>query len=230
MIAKKSPPHKRQAALCVLQFGRVPFRIDESNAREGRTVLNIREDKAAQRRRGIEARRSLGEAERAAANAALCRHLEALPAWQEARRVLAYAAFGGEADLSALLVQAARAGKTIAYPLCGEDCSMEAALPGGPEGWERGKYGIRTPVRETARILPPEELDLVLLPCTAFDAGCRRLGMGKGYYDRYLPRCTRAAAIGIAFEAQKTERVAVEPHDRRLDGFLTERGFYSWKK
>lgn len=192
--------------------------------------MNIREEKAAQRRQGIEARRSLGEAERTAANAGLCRNLEALPVWQKARRVLAYAAFGGEADLSALLEQAARAGKTIAYPLCGEDCAMEAALPGGPDGWETGKYGIRTPVRETARILPPEQLDLVLLPCTAFDADCRRLGMGKGYYDRYLPRCTRAAAIGIAFEAQKTERVAVEPHDRRLDGFLTERGFYPWKK
>ena len=28
--------------------------------------------------------------------------------------------------------------------------------------------------------------------------------MGKGYYDRYLPRCKNAVKIGIAFEAQRS--------------------------
>ena len=51
--------------------------------------------------------------------------------------------------------------------------------------------------------LQPEQLDLVLVPCTAFDAGCYRVGMGKGYYDRYLPYCTRAVKIGIALEVQR---------------------------
>ena len=40
--------------------------------------------------------------------------------------------------------------------------------------------------------------DLVLVPCTAFDAACRRVGKGKGYYDRYLPRCRNAVALGVA--------------------------------
>ena len=80
-----------------------------------------------------------------------------------------------------------------------------------------------------AAVLPPETLDLVLAPCTAFDAGCYRVGMGKGYYDRYLPRCTRAAVYGIAYEAQRVEAVAAGPLDVRLDGIITERGVYTWK-
>ena len=83
-----------------------------------------------------------------------------------------------------------RKAKTLAYPVCGEAYSLTAAVP-GPDGWEMGQYGIRTPILSRSEILLPEALDLVLVPCTAFDADCFRVGMGKGYYDRYLPRCKK---------------------------------------
>ena len=105
---------------------------------------------------------------------------------------------------------------------------LYAAVP-GPDGWEVGQYGIRTPILSRSEILLPEALDLVLVPCTAFDADCFRVGMGKGYYDRFLPRCTHAGKIGIAFEAQRVARAAVDGHDQRLDAYVTERGIYQWK-
>ena len=64
------------------------------------------------------------------------------------------------------------------------------------------------------------------LGLVAVYAACRRVGMGKGYYDRYLPRCTRAVKVGVAFEAQRVEAAAVDAHDQRLDGFVTEGGLY----
>ena len=124
-----------------------------------------------------------------------------------------------------LAEQAARLGKTVAYPVCGENFTLTAAVP-GPDGWEVGAYGIRTPVLERAALVRPEALDLVLVPCTAFDAVCRRVGMGKGYYDRYLPRCRNAVALGVAFEAQRVPEAAADEQDRRLDGFVTERKVY----
>lgn len=181
--------------------------------------------KTAQRRAGISARRALADAARSAANAALCRRIAALNCFQKARTLLAYAAFGGEADLSALLAEAVRQGKTVAYPICGEGFTLTAAVP-GPDGWEMGAYGFRTPILEKAQLLPPEALDLVLVPCTAFDAACRRVGMGKGYYDRYLPRCAHAVTLGVAFECQRVEQAAVDSHDQWLDGFVTEEGIY----
>ena len=196
--------------------------------------MEIRDRKAAQRRAGIMARRGLPQAERAAANAAICARILAMPSFQKAENLLLYAAFGGEADLAALAEQAARLGKTVAYPVCGENFTLTAAVP-GPDGWEVGAYGIRTPVLERAAlirpealdlVLEPEQLDLVLVPCTAFDAACRRVGMGKGYYDRYLPRCRNAVALGVAFEAQRVPEAAADEQDRRLDGFVTERKVY----
>jgi len=119
----------------------------------------------------------------------------------------------------------ARQGKMLAYPVCGEGFSLTAAVP-GPDGWEVGTYGIRTPILSRSAVLPPDKLDLVLVPCTAFDAVCHRVGMGKGYYDRYLPRCTRAVKIGVAFEAQRVDAAAVDAYDEKLDGFVTEGGLY----
>ena len=173
--------------------------------------------KAAQRKAGIAARRALPAAARSAADAALCRRIAALHCFQNARTLLAYAAFGGEADLSALLAEAVQQGKTVAYPICGAGFTLTAAVP-GPDGWEAGAYGIRTPI--------PERAQLLLVPCTAFDAACRRVGMGKGYSDRYLPRCRNAVLLGVAFEAQRVEQAAVDAHDQRLDGFVTEEGIY----
>lgn len=191
--------------------------------------MTITEQKQAQRAAGIAARKALTPEARAAANAALCAALAREEAFRQAKVLLAYAAFGGEADLAALLDEARRLGKTVAYPVCGADFSMTAAVPAASDGWEVGRYGIRTPIPERARLLEPEELDLVLVPCTAFDAECRRVGMGKGYYDRYLPRCRRAVTIGVAFEAQRVDQAAVEETDRRPDFFITEGGKYTWK-
>ena len=188
--------------------------------------MTISETKQAQRAAGKAARKALSPAQRAEASACICAQLAALPEFRAARRILLYAAFGAEVDLTALAEEAARQGRQIAYPVCGEHFTMTAAVPAQTDGWEVGAYGIRTPILSRADVLPPEALDLVLVPCTAFDAACRRVGMGKGYYDRYLPRCTRAVKIGVAFEAQRVPRAAVDAHDQRLDAFVTEKGIY----
>ncbi|MFR9068063.1 MAG: 5-formyltetrahydrofolate cyclo-ligase [Faecalibacterium prausnitzii] len=164
--------------------------------------MTIVEEKQAQRTAARAARKTLDAPQRAAANAALCRRVLELDAYRTAHTLLLYAAFGAKPTLPPWLPEAVRQGKTVAYPVCGEGFALTAAVPSA-DGWAVGQYGIRTPVPERSTLLQPEQLDLVLVPCTAFDADCHRVGMGKGYYDRYLPRCTRAVKIGIALEVQR---------------------------
>ena len=204
------------------------FQVSQPSDEARCSPVTVSEQKQAQRRAGRTARRALSAQARAAANAALCANLWQLDAVQNAQTILLYAAFGSEADLSAFAEKAQAQGKTLAYPVCGEAYSLTAAVP-GPDGWEVGQYGIRAPILSRSEILLPEALDLVLVPCTAFDADCFRVGMGKGYYDRFLPRCTHAGKIGIAFEAQRVAHAAVDRHDQRLDAYVTERGIYQWK-
>ena len=191
-------------------------------------MVSIQEEKQAQRRAGQAARQALLPPEHAAASAALCANLWRLDAVSKAHTILLYAAFGGEADLSAFAAEARARGKRLAYPVCGPGATLTAAVP-GPDGWERGLYGIPAPVPERSVLLDPQQLDLMLVPCTAFDKDCWRVGMGKGYYDRYLPRCCHAVTVGIALEVQRVAHAAVDRYDQRLDVFVTEKEIYQWK-
>lgn len=178
--------------------------------------------KAGQRREGKAARRALSLPQRQAADAAICRRILATEAYRRAECLLVYAAAGGEVDLSLLAERARQEGKHVAYPVCGAAHTMLAAEPEDDAAWETGAYGIRAPRLERSRIWQPEELSLILAPCTAFDEACRRVGMGGGYYDRYLPRCSNALCWAVAYECQRVDRAATESHDRRMDAVITE--------
>jgi 5-formyltetrahydrofolate cyclo-ligase len=54
----------------------------------------------------------------------------------------------------------------------------------------------------------------------AFDLHGRRLGRGKGFYDRLLAR-TRGTKCGVAFDEQIVAKITVEPHDAQVNCLLT---------
>jgi 5-formyltetrahydrofolate cyclo-ligase len=82
------------------------------------------------------------------------------------------------------------------------------------------------PDPERSEETAPEEIDLVICPGVAFDREKRRLGMGGGYYDRFLPLCRKAAVILAAFEEQRAEEVLAEPEDIAMDYVATDRKVY----
>ncbi len=59
-----------------------------------------------------------------------------------------------------------------------------------------------------------------------YDKYCNRMGMGKGYYDRYLADF-KGEIIGLAFTEQNYILIPIEPHDVRMDKVITERGILS---
>lgn len=179
--------------------------------------------KKQQRRMALAARGGLSPQEREAAGIAICRRLMALPEVQNARVIFSYAATAEEVSLSALHEWLYQQGKTVAFPVTEGAGVMHAVRAEQDTPWQAGRYGIPEPVGET---IPPEELDLVLLPCVAFDEHCRRLGHGGGYYDRYLPRCPQALRIAAAFEAQKLSEISTDSHDLPMDRVVTERCVY----
>ena len=170
-----------------------------------------------------QARAALTPAEREAYSARAVERLAASEAFRNARTVMLYDHVGGELSLDSLLTHPAAAGKRFCYPLCVSRTEMIAMIPGA---WQPGAYGIREPVRELSEEIPPEEIDLVVCPGTAFDPACNRMGMGGGYYDRYLPRCEKARIVMVAFEVQKTEALPVDPWDRPVEQVFTEDAVY----
>ncbi|MBO6041164.1 MAG: 5-formyltetrahydrofolate cyclo-ligase [Oscillospiraceae bacterium] len=179
--------------------------------------------KQEQRVIALAARRAMWPEERAAASAEICGRLASLPALRDARTVLSYMALDDEADLSALHELLLDRGVRMVFPVSLPHGVMEAWEP---TGWVSGRYGIPEPDRRSSLPASPEEIDLVIAPCVAFDARRNRLGHGAGYYDRYLPRCSAAVVIAASFECQRLPAVKTDLHDRRMDAVVTELAVY----
>ena len=170
-----------------------------------------------QRKKGIAARNALSMDEVKKRSLRIVEAIVASPLWEEAETVLSYRAVGHEVDLSLLEDYARAEGKRLCYPLCTGPGQMIALLPLSGESWQKGSFGITEPVREKSEEIAPENIDLVLCPCTAFDRENHRMGMGGGYYDRYLPRCTRARIAAVAFSVQECDALDTASWDADME-------------
>ncbi len=181
-------------------------------------------DRGELRRAMIRAREAMTAAERAEKSARAAERIAGLEVFRRAETVMIYRAVRGELSLEALPDHPASAGKRFAYPLCLPERGMAALIPGA---WRAGPFGIPEPVPELSEEIPPEALDLIICPGTAFDIRGHRLGMGGGYYDRFLPRCTNAVIILAAFEAQRAEEVPADSRDVPVAMVVTEDNIYT---
>lgn len=89
----------------------------------------------------------------------------------------------------------------------------------------RSRWQIPEPPDEPERLVSPSALDLMVLPGVAYDHRCRRLGHGRGYYDRYISRCREdLVKVGIGLTEQVVAEVPVGPTDQPLDLVLVACG------
>ncbi|MBP0970109.1 MAG: 5-formyltetrahydrofolate cyclo-ligase [Oscillospiraceae bacterium] len=184
-------------------------------------------DKNRVRQEGLDARRGMTPEERAAASAEISKRVASSEEFRTAKTVLIYRAMPDEVDLCYLTQLPEAEGKRFCYPRIIGRGKMEALLPSGPEGWKEGKFGILEPDPETSSAVRQDEFDLILCPCTAFDMNGDRMGMGGGYYDRYLPGCLNAVIAAVAFDAQKVPEVPTEETDIRMEIVFSEKETYS---
>jgi 5-formyltetrahydrofolate cyclo-ligase len=181
----------------------------------------IQESKKALRRQMRERLAGLPESHRAAVSTQARALLKQQPVWKEARSVLFFAPMPGELDLWPLVADWLETGKIAALPRFDptEKKYVAGRIADPTRDIRPGQFGIREPDVHCPSV-PLNELDLVLVPGTAFDLNGRRLGRGKGFYDRLLTS-VRGKTCGIAFDEQIVSEVPFEPHDVRLNYLLT---------
>ena len=182
------------------------------------------------------ARRQMPETLRQQAQQQISTRLLSFDLFQSAQWVAGYLANDGEYDPAIFLAQARVEGKVTLLPqVIAPGQPMQFAPYDANTPMNPNRFGIPEPDIPPDQIVPPDQLDIVLMPLVAFDEHGTRLGMGGGFYDRSFAfkrashENTRPLLIGVAFEQQKSEQdLPAREWDVRLDVVVTEACFYQW--
>ncbi|SDE60124.1 5-formyltetrahydrofolate cyclo-ligase [Sporomusa acidovorans] len=191
--------------------------------------MEVNKDAKQELRKNILAvRRSMSKEAVAAGSSRLAEHIRTWPVYQAAKNIMLYLAMPDEPHLDKVISHALAAGKTLCVPFMHATRGlMDAAVIKNLDDLVVGQFNLLTPNPATLKLLEPRELDLIIVPGVAFDKAGRRLGMGAGYYDRFLPKATKAELIGAAWAAQILEKVPTDEHDRPVNYLVTEEGIFT---
>ena len=161
--------------------------------------------------------RALDSRQRLRASAAIFSAVERLPEFRAARTVAVFAALPDEPATDEVLARWASTRRVVLPRVEGDAMRFYACRP---DALVFGAFGILEPQGE--RPCPAGEIDLVVWPGVAFTADGRRLGRGRGYYDRYLgDPAFRGFRVGVCYAHQLVDDLPVEPHDVRMDRVIT---------
>lgn len=153
--------------------------------------------------------------EKAGMSARICRQVLTDPHWAKANTVFLYHALTDEVDTTILIDAAMHEGKTVLLPVIDGDNLLLKIHTGATQ---TGSYSIQEPIGEEFTCY--KEITLAIVPGMAFDKKGNRLGRGRGFYDRTLPKLAEAYKIGLCFPFQFLESIPCETYDIKMDAVL----------
>ncbi len=172
------------------------------------------------RSEAIARRQALSDQQRSDYSRRIIDRLEGFLAGYPDHAVLAYRSRADEVDTGALFSELKQ---TLYAPRMESDQHLEWHRIAADSLWKRGPFGILEPV-DGPVWQAANGPAVILCPLTAFDRSGNRLGMGIGYFDRWLASHRQGIRqiIGLAFSCQEFESVPTEPHDIPLDIIINE--------
>ena len=184
-------------------------------------MAEIARQKRQLRRSCRQVREQLGAATRQHASQAICRWIEAWPIFQDAVVIQAYMPMLGEVELTPLLERHPE--KQWVLPrIIPEENHRMVFHPYLPSRLVHHPFGMAEPDADLP-VIPPDKIQLALVPGLAFDQVGRRLGYGGGYFDRFLSVFC-GVSVGVVFQALLLEQLPCGIHDLTVMWIVTELG------
>lgn len=161
-------------------------------------------------------RRQLTERQLGELSLALYNKVMAHERVRAAHTLLLYYSMPGEAGTHTLVEALWQQGRTVLLPRVTGPTTMDlVAYSGRGSLQEAGPYHILEPTGSAFSRYG--DIELAVVPGVAFTPDGRRLGHGRGYYDRLLPRLTHAYRLGLCFPFQLLDDLPTSPHDIAMD-------------
>ncbi len=195
-------------------------------------------DKTELRAQARDLRRSISPQQRAIAAINLLENLKTLEHFRRAKTVAMYIQNDGEIDPLEVVKWCWKNHKITYVPIVVADSrSLLFAQLDSTSALVNNRFGITEPDVAADKIIPAQQLDIVLLPLVAFDQNGNRVGMGGGFYDTTFAFMTQNMTqgmtkkcaqlpklIGIAYEVQKADKVLSMSWDIPLNLVVTDKG------
>lgn len=179
--------------------------------------------KAALRKQLFARRKALGASLRQQYSAQIMAQALAYLQQQQAQSVLLYRSIASEVVTTAWH-EAGAVPWHVYAPVCNQGHEM-TWFDAHSSAWQMAEHGLLEPTGGAP--WQAGENDWLLCPLLGFNRQGHRIGMGKGYFDRWLAthRSSIRGCLGLAFSCQEVADLPVEAHDEPLDGIITEKGF-----
>ena len=159
----------------------------------------------------------LNDAERSEAAERLFARLEQMAAFMVADKILVYHSLPDEMPTRRFIDKWAPRKRFYLPRVNGVNLDV---LPYDKSRLHLGAFQIEEPDGDDVTSM--DEIEMVVVPGVAYDMNGRRVGRGKGFYDRLL-RDTHAIKIGIAYDFQIVDEIDNDEHDIDMDIILTDR-------
>lgn len=172
-------------------------------------------EKAKIRRRIRNKKNILSDMEKAQGSSSVFEKLEMLPEFIAAKSVLLYWSLPDELPTHAFIEKWCKKKQMLLPMVKGEKMLIKPFT--STDELRKSDLGIWEPEAQKEYF---KQIDVVIVPGTAFDKNKNRLGRGKGYYDKYF-NGKNITKIGICYDFQLLENIPVEPFDVRMDKIIT---------
>ena len=137
----------------------------------------------------------------------------------KAKRIALYRPFNGEVPTDELAKAFMAKGIKCCFPrIVNDDMIFMDCQSLENDEFESSSFGIKEP-KASKEPVSPKDIDVVVLPAVAYNEEGTRLGMGGGYYDRFIASFAgdRPYLLGICYEFQMCSDVPSDEHDMAVD-------------
>ena len=138
---------------------------------------------------------------------------------KNAKRIALYRSFNGEVPVDGLAEYFMSQGVKCCFPRIENDTMVFCDCDSLKEDeFDQSSIGIKEPVNSKPSV-DPKDIDVVVLPAVAYNEEGTRLGMGGGFYDRFIGSLGphRPYLLGICYEFQICSDVPGTDNDISAD-------------
>ena len=126
--------------------------------------------------------------------------------YKNTKIIALYKNLKSEVSTEKLIEDSINLGKCVALPKVVNNELKFYKIKSLKEKFIKSNFGVEEPIENEINYINQKDIGLIIVPGICFDKEKNRLGLGKGYYDRYLQN-ENINTIGICFEEQIVENI-----------------------